>query len=135
MQPFAYKIPFKLATLLKQFYKQFSVGNAGEIFSPSSSHRESRYEWGDACVSIFYCNFFFYFPTHNWFNNHLKHQGSKRLWVVIRPVWFWHHFHLVCQGFEPMTFKLWAVFATEWNTALQNRTKFRRICGRYNFTK
>ena len=30
---------------------------------------------------------FFYFATHDWFNNHLKHLGSTRLGVLIRPVW------------------------------------------------
>ena len=40
-------------------------------------------------------NLIFYFPTHDRFNYHLKHQGSTRLGVLIRPVWLWHHFHLV----------------------------------------
>jgi hypothetical protein len=31
--------------------------------------------------------FFFYFLTHNRFNNHLKHLGRTRLGVLIRPVW------------------------------------------------
>ena len=38
---------------------------------------------------------FFYCLTHDWFYNHLKHLGSIKLGVLIRPVWHWHHFHLV----------------------------------------
>ena len=38
---------------------------------------------------------FFYFPTHDWFNNHLKHPGSTKLGVLIGPLWLWHHIHLV----------------------------------------
>ena len=50
--------------------------------------------------------FFFYFPTHDWLNNHLKHQGRSRLGVLIRPVWLWHHFHLVYwwRGSNPRSF-------------------------------
>ena len=43
----------------------------------------------------FFCSSFFYFLTHDWFYNHLKHLGSNKLGVLIRPVWHWHHFHPV----------------------------------------
>ena len=33
--------------------------------------------------------------TRNSFHNHLKYLGRTRLGVIIRPVWLWHHFHLV----------------------------------------
>ena len=38
--------------------------------------------WFIACFYLL----FFYFLTHNWFNNHLKHLGRTRLGVLIRPV-------------------------------------------------
>ena len=51
-------------------------------------------------------NFYSFFLTHDWFNNHLKHLGRTRLGVLIRPVWLWHHFHLVYQwrGLIPQPF-------------------------------
>ena len=36
---------------------------------------------------LFLFIFIFYFSTHDWSNNHLKHLGSNRLGVLIRPVW------------------------------------------------
>ena len=44
--------------------------------------------------------FVFYFPTHDWFNNHLKHLRSTRLGVLIRPMWAWHQFRLVYRPWD-----------------------------------
>jgi len=60
-----------------------------------SSYRSFEFLSREAKTGIFLFSMFFNFPTHNWFNNHLKHLGRTRLGVLIRPVWLWHHFHLV----------------------------------------
>ena len=42
------------------------------------------------------------------FNNHLKRLGRTRLGVLIRPLWLWHHFHLVYwwrRGSNPRLFR------------------------------
>ena len=89
------------------------------------------YVWkNEIQIKSFLTFFFFYFLTHDWFNNHLKHLGREtRLGILIRPVWLWHHYHLVYQwqqGSNPQPFdcepsslqtrpQLWVRPRTKWD--------------------
>ncbi len=67
---------------------------------------------------LFLFIYLFYFPTHDWYSNHLKHLGRTRLVVIttnqtcvaLTPL---PSSLLPLTGCEPKTFRPWAVFATE----------------------